>query len=78
MDDTTPEVRQLLAQRYQALKPEERVRLCLDMYDFARSLVEASLPPGLDERERRRRICGHFYGVELANRVFPSMKKESP
>ena len=71
MDDTAPEVRQVLTERYRALKPEERVRLCLEMYDFARTLVEASLPPGLDERERRRRICERFYGEEFANKVYP-------
>ena len=71
MDDTAPEVRQVLTERYRALKPEERVRLCLEMYDFARTLVEASLPPGLDERERRRRICERFYGEKFANKVYP-------
>ena len=71
MDDTAPEVRQVLTERYRALKPEERVRLCLEMYDFARALVEASLPPGLDERERRRRICERFYGEDFAGKVYP-------
>jgi hypothetical protein len=71
MDDTAPEVRQMLTERYRALAPDERVRLCLDMYDFARSLVEASLPPGLDQRERHRQICERFYGKDFADKVYP-------
>jgi hypothetical protein len=41
------------------------------MFDAARTLVESSLPPGLDERERKRRITERFYGTDFANRVFP-------
>lgn len=71
MRDTSPEFEQFVAAQYRRLTPAERVRLCTEMFDAARALVESSLPPGLDERERRRRITERFYGAELANRVFP-------
>jgi hypothetical protein len=32
--------------------------------------VESSLPPGLSDPERKRRITERFYGAEFANRVF--------
>ena len=70
MDDTTPEFRTLLEQRFLALAPAERVSLCADMFETARALVEASLPPGLDPIERRRQICRRFYG-DLADKAFP-------
>jgi len=70
MNDTTPEFTELLRQRFLALAPAERVSLCADMFDTARALVEASLPPGLDPLERRRKICRRFYG-DLADRAFP-------
>ena len=70
MNDTTPEFAKLLRQRFLALAPAERVCLCADMFDTARALVEASLPPGLDPLERRRKICRRFYG-DLADRAFP-------
>ena len=70
MRDTTPEVRQLLNERYRALRPEDRVRMCTEMFDSARLLVEASLPRGLDARTRRKLICERFYGT-LAERAFP-------
>jgi len=41
------------------------------MFDAARSLAESTLPPGLGEYERKRRITERFYGAEFANRVFP-------
>lgn len=57
--------------QYQRLTPGERVRLCTEMFDAARTLVESALPRDLSEHERRRRITERFYGVEFANRVFP-------
>ena len=69
MDDTTPEFRHLVRERLLALGPIERVRMCADMFETARRLVEASLPEGLDPEERRYRICKRFYGA-LADRAF--------
>lgn len=58
-----------MRERFLALAPAERVRMCAEMFDTARQIVEASLPPGLDARERRYRICRRFYG-DLADRAF--------
>ena len=69
--DTTPEFEKLVRERFLALAPAERVRMCADMFETARALVEASLPAGLDAIERRRRICRRFYG-NLADKAFPS------
>jgi hypothetical protein len=69
MDDTTPEFRRLMRERFQALAPAERVRMCTDMFETAREIVAASLPAGLDPEERRYRICRRFYG-ELADRAY--------
>ena len=66
MQDTTPEFRRLVAARYRQLAPEERVRLCTEMFDSARALVEASLPEGLSEDARRRLVCERFYGGRFA------------
>jgi hypothetical protein len=71
MHDTTPEIRQMLAQGYRALRPEQRVRMCADLFESARLLIEASLPAGLDDIERRRRICRRLYGEALAALAFP-------
>ncbi len=69
MEDTTAEFKELMRRRIATLKPQERVRMCLEMFDTARALVEASLPPGLDTVERRKLICRRFYGA-LADRAY--------
>ncbi len=71
MSDTSPEFQRLIDERYRSLAPEERLRLCTQMFDFARELVEASLAPGLDEYERKRQITERIYGREFADRVLP-------
>lgn len=71
MRDTTPEFQQFVDAQYRRLTPAERVRLCTEMFDAARTLAESGLPAGLSERERRRRITARLYGAEFANRVFP-------
>jgi hypothetical protein len=70
MRDTTPEFARFVAARYQRLTPAERVRLCTEMFDAARVLVESGLPPDLGDRERRWRITARIYGADFANRVF--------
>jgi len=69
VDDTTPEFRRMMRSRFAALEPAERVRMCAEMFETARRIVEASLPEGLGLEERRYRICRRFYG-ELADRAF--------
>jgi len=75
MRDTTPEFRQFVDAQYRRLSPDERVRLCTEMFDAARALVESSLPPDLTAFERKRAITERFYGSEFADRVFPAPSK---
>lgn len=70
MRDTTPEFRKRVEESYARMAPEERVRMCTEMFDTALALVEASLPDGLDAAERRFRVCQRFHG-DLAERAFP-------
>ncbi|MFM9972406.1 MAG: hypothetical protein ACKVQK_28830 [Burkholderiales bacterium] len=76
MRDTSPEFQKFVDEQYRRLTPGERVRLCTEMFDAARTLVESSLPPGLDEYERKRRITERFYGSEFADRVFPPKRRD--
>lgn len=71
MRDTTPEFERLYEARLMALTPAERMEMCSSMFETARALAEASLPPGLEPTERRRRLCEHFYGKDLAEKAFP-------
>lgn len=69
MQDTTPEFRRLVAERLRRMAPEERVRLCAEMFETARHLIEASLPAGIGPLERKRRLGERLYG-EFARRAF--------
>ncbi|MFN0313881.1 MAG: hypothetical protein ACKVQA_02415 [Burkholderiales bacterium] len=62
MNDTSPEIGRMVRDRYAAMSPQERVRIGAEMFDTARSIVIASFPPNLTEKERRRMLCQRFYG----------------
>jgi hypothetical protein len=48
-----------------ALSGEERFVMGAQMFDSAREMVKASLPPGLSEAEQRRQLFKRFYGKEI-------------
>lgn len=70
MQDTTPEIRKRVEEGYARMAPEDRVRVCTEMFDTARALAEASMPEDLGPAERRFRLCERFYG-DLAARALP-------
>jgi hypothetical protein len=69
MNDTSAEVARFVCARYAGMSGATRVMLGADMFELARAMALASFPPGLSERETRRRLCERFYGA-LAERVF--------
>ena len=77
MRDTSPEAERLVRERYRAMPPEQRLLTALHMFDTARALARASLPPGLSEGELRRRLCERFYGAELAQKAYPESAEDS-
>jgi hypothetical protein len=70
MKDTTPEFQELVDEGYARMTPEERVRICTEMFDSAVALVSASIPGDLEPAERRFKLCERLYG-DLAARAFP-------
>jgi hypothetical protein len=65
MKDTDALVAQMVAERHRAMTPGERCAAASSLFDVARSFVEASLPDGLTQRERRLAVARRFYGTEL-------------
>ena len=70
MNDTSPEIEQLLKRRYASMSGSERALIALQMFETAQRIVLSSLPQGLSEAARRRELCRRFYGAELARRAF--------
>jgi hypothetical protein len=65
MTDTSPEITEMVRARLMALTGAERMRMGAEMFDSARRLVPASLPHGLTEIERKRRLFHRLYGADL-------------
>ena len=69
MNDTSREFELMVATRYAAMPPTERVLIAAEMFDTARQLALASFSAGLSPIEARRQLCRRFYG-ELADKAF--------
>ena len=65
MTDTSPEIAQMVHDRLMAMSGSERLRLGVRSFDVARRMVLASLPAGLSELERKRRLFQRLYGIPL-------------
>jgi len=63
MTDTSREVAEMVRTRLMALSGAERFRMGVQMFDAARRMVLASLPPDLSENERKRRLFQRLYGI---------------
>lgn len=72
MNDTSPQIEQIVRQRVDRLSGAERVAMGADMLETARAMVLASFPPGLSDREIKYRLCQRFYGTNLADHVYGS------
>lgn len=69
MNDTSPETAELYRSLLMARSGEERFIMGALMFDSARAMVLASLPPGLPRDEVRRRLFERFYGDLPVHRV---------
>jgi hypothetical protein len=65
MNDTPPEIAEMVRGRLMALSGAERLRMGAESFEAARRMVLASLPPGLPETERRRLLFQRIYGEDL-------------
>jgi hypothetical protein len=65
MTDTSPEVAALVRQKLMARTAEERFLMGVQMFDAARAMVIASLPPGLAPEELKRQLFQRIYGQPL-------------
>ncbi len=70
MTDTPPQIEKLVRELIMARSGEERMIMGSQMFDAAVEMIRSSLPPGLSEREQRRRIFLRLYNdTELADKA---------
>ena len=65
MNDTSPEMDKMVAERYKLMTPDERVRIASSMSGTARAIIESSPPLDLTRRERRLAFAKRLYVGEL-------------
>lgn len=63
MNDTSPEIAEMVRVRMKALSGAERFMMGTRMFDAARDMLLASLPANLPEAERKRLLFTRLYGV---------------
>jgi len=69
MNDTSPEMERIVAERYRQMSPEQRMRIASSMFETARKIVESSLPSGMSRKERRLAWARRFYEGELPEKA---------
>jgi hypothetical protein len=65
MNDTPPEIGELVRQKLMARSGEERFVMGAHSFDAARAMVLASLPSGLTPDELKRLLFQRIYGQPL-------------
>lgn len=70
MNDTPPEVERLFRDRLMACSGAERMAMGSRMFDVARKMILASLPPNLSEVEKKILLCQRLYGDEVDVKAF--------
>jgi len=65
MNDTSPEITDLVRQKLMARSAEERFLMGASMFVAAREMVLASLPAGLPPEELKRQLFQRLYGQPL-------------
>lgn len=66
MTDTLPEIEKMVREQIMARSGEERFLMGVRMFDAARQMILASLPPNLSSEEFRRVLFKRIYGFDLA------------
>ena len=65
MNDTPPEIAEIVRQKLMAHSGEERFLMGVRMFDAAREMTLASLPAGLSAEELKRRLFQRLYGQPM-------------
>jgi len=70
MNDTDPQIAELVRHRLLERSGAERVMMASGMFEAAKAMVLASLPTGLNEIEIKRLLVERLYGDEVDARGF--------
>jgi hypothetical protein len=78
MNDTDPEIEQLVRRRLMERSGEERLIMGSRMFDVARTMILASFPADLSPIEVKVRLCERLYGDEVDIEAFRAHLESLP
>jgi hypothetical protein len=70
MDDTSPKIAAMVRKMLLERSGAERLAMGSQMFEVARTIILASLPPGLPDLEIKRRLCERLYGGQANQAAF--------
>ena len=65
MNDTSLEIERTVHELMSKRSGVERMKMAAQMFDAARALVIASIPPGISDVELKEKLCERFYRGEV-------------
>ena len=65
MNDTEPQITELVRRRLLERSGPERILMGSQMFEVAKAIVLASFPSGLTDIEIKARLCERLYGDEV-------------
>ena len=65
MEDTPPEIRELVYRTVMARTEEERLLICAEMFETAREFAKIGMPAALSESERQAYIFRRIHGEDI-------------
>ena len=65
MNDTSLEIERTVHELMSKRSGVERMKMAAQMFDAARTLVIASIPPGISDVELKEKLCERFYRGEV-------------
>ena len=77
MNDTSPEMEKMVAERYKLMTPERRMKIASSIFETARAIIESSLPLDLSRRERRLAFARRLYAGELPDAALIAFAERS-
>jgi hypothetical protein len=78
MNDTNPEIEQLVRLRLLERSGTDRMIMGSRMFDAAKAMILASFPPDLTPLEIKERLCERIYGDEIDMEGFRAHLRSLP
>jgi hypothetical protein len=77
MNDTTVDIKRIQFEMMKKLSTNQRIAFACEMFQTAREIIIASLPPNLSDKEFKQQLYFRTYGEHLPDDFFDKFEKQS-